>query len=568
MADQIIGATLQVDATSAAAASKTTTELKQNIKDLKKAFEDTKTGSAEQATAFKKLQAAQDDLSKSTAGLSKATEEGGGHFANIREKAASLPGPLGEAGEGANKLNANLLKLLANPVGLVIAAIVGVLVLLYKSFTNTFEGGEKMEQIFAGIGAAAKVLLDRIFALGGAVLKLFSGDFTGALSDAKKAVTGIGDAVKDAYNKVAGLTGKIQELTREQRAQDIEAAKRATELAKLREQLNDESVPLAEKKKAAKELRDLEKQAADESLKTATGLANAKIELLKQGTDGEKKNAQAIADLQIDLEHKKTDAELEGVRTNKVIRNLDKQDKAERKAEELKEKEEEKKIREQNQAFQAQLAKLQNENELAGITDKYTKEKQILENKLKDEQAVIQKDFENKKINRAQFDQLEAAQAKSAQIQRDGLETTHKKELADKEVSFQKDLQGILAKTREDTQADIRALEKAKLKDEHDKQLAAAVVTYKDDAIRFQAIKQALDDQLKAEQDKLDQKNLKEDAKKNGLTGTTNTSFIVAREHAKSGLRVIATTKPGDGEEVRDLPDEDDREQSPGSEIE
>src|SRR5882762_1121990 len=200
MADQIIGATLQVDATSAAAASKTTTELKQNIKDLKKAFEDTKTGSAEQATAFKKLQAAQDDLSKSTAGLSKATEEGGGHFANIREKAASLPGPLGEAGEGANKLNANLLKLLANPVGLVIAAIVGVLVLLYKSFTNTFEGGEKMEQIFAGIGAAAKVLLDRIFALGGAVLKLFSGDFTGALSDAKKAVTGIGDAVKDAYN--------------------------------------------------------------------------------------------------------------------------------------------------------------------------------------------------------------------------------------------------------------------------------------------------------------------------------------------------------------------------------
>src|SRR5438309_8071085 len=60
----------------------------------------------------------------------------------------------------------------------------------------------------------------------------------------------------------------------------------------------------------------------------------------------------------------------------------------------------------------------------------------------------------------------------------------------------------------------------------------------------------------------------KEHAKKNGLTGTANSSFIVAREHAKSGLRVIATTEPGDGEEVRDLPDEDDREQSPGSEIE
>src|SRR5205823_13118665 len=58
------------------------------------------------------------------------------------------------------------------------------------------------------------------------------------------------------------------------------------------------------------------------------------------------------------------------------------------------------------------------------------------------------------------------------------------------------------------------------------------------------------------------------DAKKNGLTGAANPRFIIARQHAKSGPLVIATTKPGDGEEVRDLPDENDREQSPGPEIE
>src|SRR5437660_12729175 len=59
-----------------------------------------------------------------------------------------------------------------------------------------------------------------------------------------------------------------------------------------------------------------------------------------------------------------------------------------------------------------------------------------------------------------------------------------------------------------------------------------------------------------------------EHAKKDGLTGAANPRFIVAREHAKSGSLVIPTTKPGDGEEVRDLPDENDREQSPGTEIE
>src|SRR5213595_2727719 len=59
-----------------------------------------------------------------------------------------------------------------------------------------------------------------------------------------------------------------------------------------------------------------------------------------------------------------------------------------------------------------------------------------------------------------------------------------------------------------------------------------------------------------------------EDAKKDSLTGAANPRFIVAREHAKSGSLVIPTTKPGDGEEVRDLPDENDREQGPGPEIE
>jgi hypothetical protein len=61
-----------------------------------------------------------------------------------------------KAGEGVDGLGAKFRILLANPVVLVLTAIVAVLALVYKAFTNTFEGGEKMEQVFAGIKAAGQ----------------------------------------------------------------------------------------------------------------------------------------------------------------------------------------------------------------------------------------------------------------------------------------------------------------------------------------------------------------------------------------------------------------------------
>ena len=62
--------------------------------------------------------------------------------------------------------------------------------------------------------------------------------------------------------------------------------------------------------------------------------------------------------------------------------------------------------------------------------------------------------------------------------------------------------------------------------------------------------------------------NSKEHAEKNGLAGAADASFVVARQHPKSGPLVIVAVHPGDGEEMRHLPDENDREKSPGAEIE
>lgn len=512
MADnnQVIGATLKVDASSTVAASKSISDMKANVKDLKKNFEDAAQGSAEQAEAFKKLTAAQDELKNSTANLNKTSEETTGHFKNIKEGISGLPGPLGAAGEGVNKLNSTFVKLLANPVVLIIGAIVAVLALLYKAFTNTFEGGEKMEQVFAGIKAAGQALLDNLGHIGSAILKFFTFDFSGAVKEIK----GVVAAVADAGSKMAGLTKQAQELAREQAINDLDQAKRQGKLADLRAQAYDDSIPIAKRKAALKELKAESEVNAKEDMDLARRVADNRIAQLTVEEDGARKHAIEIAKIQADQVRDATTNSNELKQIGRQISSADKAETAERKAAQAKAAEEAKKIREQNQAFEAQLSKLQHENALAGITDAYAKEKQMLENKLADEQSTLQKDFANKKLTRDQYNKLETAQQESSVIQRQGLVDKHNKDVADKEAAFQKELTSIRLKTQADGLIDERAAAKVQLDITYQQQLADAIKNYKDDAVKFQAIKQALDAQLKAAQEKLDKKNKLDDDKK------------------------------------------------------
>src|SRR3954463_2129165 len=77
----------------------------------------------------------------------KTASESTGHFANLKNSFSALPGPLGQAAKGVDTLSTTFKALLANPVVLIIAAIVAALTALYKAFTSTEEGGEKVEQI-------------------------------------------------------------------------------------------------------------------------------------------------------------------------------------------------------------------------------------------------------------------------------------------------------------------------------------------------------------------------------------------------------------------------------------
>ena len=487
MADtKVIAATLQVDTGSSNA----------NIKEVNKNLSDVKTSLKETGSA--------------AATTGKSVEESSGSFTKLKQGMSSLPGPLGAASSGVAGLGKAFLALLANPIVLLIAAIVAGLALLYKAFTNTFEGGEKMEQIFAGIKAAGQALLDNLGKLANVIVKLFKFDFSGA----KKEFDGVVKAAGDAYIKTADLTKQLQQLTRDQAAADLGKAKRDKDLAKLREQLADESVSTKKKKEISEILlKDAEINGAKE-IAIAKNVTSVKIALLEIEKDGEKKNFSEIQGLLKDQEIRETAQESETRRIRKAGTMADKQEIAERKAAEKEAADAAKAERQKLVEFTDKLTKLQQENQLLRIKDGYEKEMKLLLNKVAEEKRVNDLAFKDHKINRQQQNELNNALDSAFLFQQAELLEKHNKEITDKEVAFQKDIQALKNKIRLDGITDTRELEKVQLKITYEEQLKQAIELYKDNQQQFQIKKHLLDEEFRAAQEKIDAKNAKEDAKK------------------------------------------------------
>ena len=128
-----------------------------------------------------------------------------------------------------------------------IGAFVVVIGSLVAYFTQTKKGAELLEQAFAGIGAAISVLTDRISKIGGAIVKVFSGDFKGAAEDVKGALSGIAKEIGEEASAAARLKKELQSITDETRGFNIEKAKTNQEIAK--------ALLLAEDEHASNEVR-------------------------------------------------------------------------------------------------------------------------------------------------------------------------------------------------------------------------------------------------------------------------------------------------------------------------
>jgi len=257
---------------------------------------------------------------------SKKTKEASGSFSNLKDSLGKMPGPIGMVANGIDGLKKGFTALIANPVGLMLAAIVATLALLYKAFTNTFAGAQKVEEIFAGIKATAQSLLDNLDKVGSAIKNVFTFNF----SAAKKDLQDIGNAAVNAYSQMAKLTKEAQGLKKDQLQNDLEQAERQKRLAILREEATDESIPLAKRKAALLELKKDAEQNAKDDIELAKRVTENKIAQLTLQKDGALKNQEEINKLRIDQINVETEKATELRRIAKQVTAAQKQEQQER----------------------------------------------------------------------------------------------------------------------------------------------------------------------------------------------------------------------------------------------
>lgn len=176
-------------------------------------------------------------------------------ISEIGDSFGALGAPLASAKQGVAALGKGFKALLANPVVLVVAAIVAGLTALYKAFTRSEDGANKMAVAFAYLeglliplikGAEAlanglynlftepqkamedfansfksfvldkfNLLVESIGLLGSSIKKLFEGDFSGALEDAGKGFVGLNRAINPTVIVMEALVNTTVEYTKE-----------------------------------------------------------------------------------------------------------------------------------------------------------------------------------------------------------------------------------------------------------------------------------------------------------------------------------------------------------------
>lgn len=356
------------------------------------------------------------NASKSSDNLNKTlnTDKGGGKFNGLKDSIGGLIPGFDKASAGASSFNKQLLVLLANPIGLVIGAIVIALTALFKAFQSTDEGADKLDQILAGLSATLVVVRDRVIKIGGAILKFLSGDLKGAFEDGKAAVSGFGAEVEKEFKKAAEATKLLQEVEDSMVSLGVQRAKLNKNLAESKELLTDENATYAQKKKAIDDIRKGEGNYTDEAIKNARKRLKAAELETKLSSD---ERTKAIAEAQtalIDLETEsanikrsanKQQKQLEKERVTNQQEAINAQKTALKEAQDAEKAIIDEKLKDSQLSFQQQRDLVNNDNKLA-IKDKKEFLKKINEEESKSIEehnkaiADLNKKYDDEKANR------------------------------------------------------------------------------------------------------------------------------------------------------------------------
>jgi hypothetical protein len=188
-------------------------------------------------TGRQRLKEINGELDKNNSFIKKNNDALGKQKINIGNYTSAISGMSGPIGSVIRGFQSLYTVLVANPIGIVIGAIVGVFTLLIKAFKGTEEGGDKITRIFAQIKATVDVLVDRIKNVATTISKIFTGE--AKLKDLKGAFKGIGEEIKNEVKQSGLLADMMDKLEDKEIDLITVSAERTAKIAKLREELAD-----------------------------------------------------------------------------------------------------------------------------------------------------------------------------------------------------------------------------------------------------------------------------------------------------------------------------------------
>ena len=167
------------------------------------------------------------------------------NIGNYKSALDMLPASLQGGVKGFQAITNAAKMFLANPLVLVITAIVGAVVGLVKAFKNTEEGGDRIKKKFDQIKAIVGVLTERIenFALG--LAKVFSGEQK--LKDLKGTFADMGDEIQRDVKLAGELADMMDELEEREIDMLVISAERKAQIDKLKEAAADQNKTEAER---------------------------------------------------------------------------------------------------------------------------------------------------------------------------------------------------------------------------------------------------------------------------------------------------------------------------------
>ena len=189
------------------------------------------------------------------------------------EAASQLSGAAKAAAVSSNILSTSLkvltLALASTGIGVIVIAL-GTLI---SYFTRTQKGTEQLSKAFSAVSAIVDVFLDRLAKLGSAIVKVFSGDFKGAAEDAKAAVSGINDELREEISLSVKLKEVQNQLDKQEVMLSMRRAASKADIEALKKLSDDTTKSIEERMQAAQKAYELEQK----DLKEQTELAEKRL---------------------------------------------------------------------------------------------------------------------------------------------------------------------------------------------------------------------------------------------------------------------------------------------------